>query len=165
MKNQTGFTLIELIIVIVILGILAATAMPKFSDLRFDAKVAALEGLKGAMDSAAAIAHGTLLAKGYASNVDVVLSGKSISMVNGYPDASVSGIMEAMDISVSRYTWVAQSNVTLGASDITGIAFATDVVSGINVTCYVTYSAATTTMISGVPTFTSPVVSMVSSGC
>lgn len=167
MKNQTGFTLIELIIVIVILGILAATAMPKFSDLRFDAKVATLEGLKGAMDAAAQIAHGTQLTKGYASNVDVILSGKAVSMVYGYPDASVSGIVAAMDLSASRYVWVAMSNVTPGQSDITGIAFATDAVvpSGVNVTCYVTYTAAVLTAVSGALYALPPVVSMVSTGC
>jgi MSHA pilin protein MshA len=63
-SRQAGFTLIELIMVIVILGVLSAVAIPKYLDLRSDANQAAVNGVAGALASAAAINFATRTANG-----------------------------------------------------------------------------------------------------
>ena len=64
-RDQRGFTLIEIIMVIVLLGIIAAIAIPKYIDLKADAVKATLDGLKGGMVSSAAIGYADIAIKGY----------------------------------------------------------------------------------------------------
>jgi MSHA pilin protein MshA len=117
MKQQSGFTLIELIMVIVILGILAATAMPKFSDLVSEARVGKLAAMKASMQSAALMAHGLQLARGVASNVSVsVDGGTAIVMRNGYPDDTSTGIIAAVDIADYVDNFTTSSGVSADAA-------------------------------------------------
>lgn len=84
-KKQDGFTLIELVVVIALLGILAAFAIPRFASLESEARAATVNGVAGALRSAAAMAHGLHLATG---SDPVTMEGASIDIVNGYPDAA-----------------------------------------------------------------------------
>ncbi len=86
MRNQQGFTLIELVMVIVILGILAATALPKFANLQGNARMSSLNGALGAVKSASAIAHAAWLVAAPTDHI-ITIEGTAYTMKsNGYPD-------------------------------------------------------------------------------
>jgi prepilin-type N-terminal cleavage/methylation domain-containing protein len=85
-QTQQGFTLIELVMVIVILGVLAATAIPKFIDLKGDAAQAAVNGVAGGLSSAAAI--------NYAARSVKVANGVAVTNCAGGLNVGVDGALQ-----------------------------------------------------------------------
>ncbi|ROP14534.1 prepilin-type N-terminal cleavage/methylation domain-containing protein [Vibrio crassostreae] len=153
MKRQGGFTLIELVVVIVILGILAVTAAPRFLNLQSDARSASLQGLKGAMAGAAGIVYGTAAINGEETQptVTAASSASGVNLVFGYPEASANGIGEAVDGLADGGDFnLIPSHVSQAAATVV-YGFAGDTAT--DSTCVVTY---TTQASAGAPTITSP---------
>ncbi|MGF1909080.1 type II secretion system GspH family protein [Vibrio kasasachensis] len=141
MKRQGGFTLIELVVVIVILGILAVTAAPRFLNLQDDAREASLQGLKGAIDGAAGLVYGKAAIDGKESknaNTDV----DGIQTIFGYPTASSAGIGEAV-VGLSSDWSVVSATIPAGQIWYT---FKEQGATN-NTKCYVKYTQATSSAI------------------
>ncbi len=94
-NKQQGFTLIELIMVIVILGILAAVALPKFANLGGDARKASVNALSGNLRSAVAITKSAYIAAG--NTTATTVNGVTVAAGTGIPAGSAAGIGAAME--------------------------------------------------------------------
>lgn len=100
MRNQKGFTLIELIIVIVVLGILAVTAAPQFINFSGDARASALKGMEGSVKGATQLAYSKAAIEGVETQASAsvrVKGNTNVALTFGYPAASEAGIISVLD--------------------------------------------------------------------
>jgi len=137
--QQQGFTLIELVIVIAIIGLLAITVLPRFVNLAGDARGARINGALGSAKSAAVIAHGAWLARGLANTaVSIAAEGGVVTLINGYPTANAAGILAAAQIVTTGptpdFTATAGGAAAGSTITVTGIGAVTPA------TCYFSYT-------------------------
>ena len=135
MNKQSGFTLIELVIVIIILGILSATAIPKFLDLQSDARESAMNGVKSALEGAATITYSKAAIQGIETSSVAVATDENITTIYGYPDLNQStGIAAAVELDTTDWVFdydTTGSLIITAANDSSG--------------CQVAYTPDTTT--------------------
>lgn len=169
MNKQKGFTLIELVVVIIILGILAVTALPKFVNLQGEAQAAALQGLKGALEGGATLVYSKAAIQGKDAacttpytvcsevNLGKGATGDEIDAHYGYPVPTAAVLAKVLDTTFgANGDW--STNTPADVADpilIYPTARATGWTAADN--CHVSYAAATATA--------RPVITVVSTGC
>lgn len=122
MKRQQGFTLIELIIVIVVLGILAVTAAPQFINFSSDARASTVKGAQASIQGAMQLVYARSLVNGTegAATSSVTTEGGPVTTAYGYPTADAAGIAVAAGLSSSDWTQVDGSGSAVEASPADG---------------------------------------------
>ncbi|KHM50158.1 MSHA biogenesis protein MshA [Pseudoalteromonas distincta] len=171
-NKQAGFTLVELIIVIVILGILAVTAAPRFLNLQGDANASTLEGLQGSIRSGMNIVNGkSIIASDHKKDEATVVLGTDtdasggeidvgVPTVYGYPAATEEAFEAFLDVSFATDD-SADFNLDDSATDGTLIIYPNSYVKGDD--CRIDYKQATAT--TGPVVVTPPVITLVTTGC
>ena len=165
MKRSAGFTLIELIIVIVILGILAVTAAPKFMNMQGDARKSVLNGMSASIKTAANLVYSKAIIAGVekqAGPVDLAIqgvTGNPTKIAFGYPTATDAGILEVLDAKTSA----TGANAEWGRGALNGNYFmwptgVATTAAAITAACYIQYTPATSATVP-------PVYTVVATGC
>jgi len=181
---QKGFTLIELVVVITIIAILAAVALPKFTNMQRDARIAKLNAARGAVGAAAALVHGTYMARAGVDDTVECVAGSGvmatnavsgtlctesglINLTNGYPASpalGTPGILAAAGLTFVFNPTLAQLNTEGYGAEVAAGVTTVSVIGGtgttgaagaqVNATCSFTYTAAAANAAPGISAVT-----------
>ncbi|RLV59042.1 prepilin-type N-terminal cleavage/methylation domain-containing protein [Parashewanella curva] len=142
MKQHQGFTLIELVIVIIILGILAVTAAPKFINFQDDAHKSAIEGLAGAIKSANALIYSKAALSGDNKKLAATVDGTTV--IYGYMAATKAALESGMQIKLDAKAAAGDPQTTTGDWIIDSTAGGAVLYAhGAPNNCHITYTEAT----------------------
>lgn len=156
MKQQKGFTLIELIIVIVVLGILAVTAAPQFINFQSDARESTVKGAQASIQGAMQLVYAKSLIEGTEGSDDssVTTENGSVTTAYGYPTADAAGIAAAAGLGGDWAATEGTGSAEEGSPASGSIGFApsggTVNYDGSSDSCHVLYTEATSTAVASV---------------
>jgi len=163
MRTQKGFTLIELIIVIVVLGILAVTAAPQFFNFSSDAKTSVVKGMEGSIKGAAQLVYGKAAIEGIETIADTAttrpeVENNGVTVLTNYGYPAADGMQAALDINSADWTIELLDGTAIGTLGAIAVGAAASqfviypkgepspIAATDPGTCYVIYQEATSTV-------------------